>query len=60
MTKNSKTLLFALLAVFSVSAPTRASELDELKATIQSMQKSMEQMQARIAELERHEPSVTG
>jgi hypothetical protein len=33
--------------------PAHASELDELKATIQSMQKSMEQMQARIDELER-------
>ena len=59
MTKNSKTLLFALLALFSVFAPSRASGLDELKATIQSMQKSMEQMQARIAELEQREPSVT-
>ena len=33
--------------------PARASEVDELKATVQAMQKSMEQMQARIAELER-------
>ena len=43
----------ALFAAFGTSAPARAAELDELKATIQSMQKSMEQMQARIAELER-------
>jgi uncharacterized membrane protein (DUF106 family) len=33
--------------------PARGSEVDELKATMQAMQKSMEQMQARIAELER-------
>jgi hypothetical protein len=32
--------------------PLQASEVDELKATMQAMQKSMEQMQARIAELE--------
>jgi len=36
-----------------VVTPARASEIDELKATIQSMQKSMEQMQNRITELER-------
>src|SRR6516164_8976915 len=42
----------ALFAAFGTSAPTRASEVDELKATVQAMQKSMEQMQARIAELE--------
>jgi hypothetical protein len=34
-------------------APGRASELDELRATVQSMQKSMEQMQKKIADLER-------
>jgi DcaP outer membrane protein len=33
--------------------PARASEVDELKATVQAMQKSMEQMQTRITELER-------
>ena len=43
----------AVLAAFGTSAPARASEVDELKATVQAMQKSMEQMQARIAELER-------
>src|SRR4029453_3454536 len=43
----------ALLAAFGTSAPARASEVDELKATVQAMQKSMEQMQTRIAELER-------
>ena len=43
----------ALFAAFGTSGPARASEVDELKATVQAMQKSMEQMQARIAELER-------
>ena len=42
----------ALFAAFGTSAPARASEVDELKATVQAMQKSMEQMQARITELE--------
>src|ERR1051325_1439890 len=32
--------------------PARALEIDELKATIQTMQQSMEQMQTRITELE--------
>src|ERR1700757_4114954 len=42
----------ALLGAVETTVPARGSELDDLKATIQSMQKSMEQMQARIAELE--------
>ena len=42
----------AFFAAFGTSAPARASEVDELKATVQAMQKSMEQMQARITELE--------
>jgi hypothetical protein len=42
----------ALFGVIGITAPARASEIDELKATMQSMQKSMEQMQARIAVLE--------
>jgi hypothetical protein len=53
MTKNNKRSLLTLFVFFAVLAPTRASEVDELKATVQAMQKSMEQMQARIAELER-------
>jgi outer membrane DcaP-like protein len=43
----------AFLAAVGTTAPARASEVDELKATVQAMQKSMEQMQARIAKLER-------
>ena len=55
MTKKFRTSLVVILALLSavtITAPARAAELDELKATIQSMQKSMEQMQTRIAELE--------
>src|SRR5438552_9091092 len=53
MSNKRSVVLCITLFVFCVSGlPARASELDELKATIQSMQKSMEQMQARIAELE--------
>jgi hypothetical protein len=42
----------ALLAAVGITAPARGSELDDLRATVQSMQKSMEQMQQKIAELE--------
>jgi len=54
MIKNKKSvaITLAIFVSFAAVTPARASELDELKATIQSMQKSMEQMQARIAELE--------
>src|SRR5215470_10678215 len=54
-TKYQKKLIvsLALLAVVGITTPAYASEIDELKATIQSMQKSMEQMQNRITELER-------
>jgi hypothetical protein len=50
--KKSVAITLAVFVSFTVVTPARASELDELKATIQSMQKSMEQMQSRIAELE--------
>jgi hypothetical protein len=65
MINNKKSVALTLAVFVSLSAVTaaRASELDELKATIQSMQKSMGQMQARIAELERenhkHKQSAT-
>src|SRR5690242_19369354 len=54
MIKNKKSIVLTLAVVvsFAVVTSTRASEIDELKATIQSMQKNMEQMQARITELE--------
>src|SRR5438093_7301718 len=51
--KRSVILSLTLFVSFALVAPARASELDELKATVQSMQKSMEQMQQKIAELER-------
>src|ERR1044072_8049710 len=50
---KSVALNLAVFVSFLVVMPARASEIDELKATIQSMQKSMEQMQTRITELER-------
>ena len=40
-----------LLAAVGTAASARASEIDELKAQIQSMQKNMEQKQKRITEL---------
>src|ERR1051325_11956319 len=49
---TSFTAIIALLLAVGLTAPARASELDDLKATMQSMQKSMEQMQKKIAELE--------
>jgi DcaP outer membrane protein len=51
--RKSVALTLAIFVSFAVVTSARASELDELKATIQSMQQSMEQMQKRIAELER-------
>ena len=55
MIKNNKRSVAVALAVFvsfALVAPSRASEVEELKATVEAMQKNMEQMQARIAELE--------
>ncbi len=53
---NYKALLVvgvALLVAVGSTATPRASELDELKATMQSMKRSMDEMQTKIAELER-------
>ena len=47
MKNNNKTSLFVSLMLFSCFAlvtPVRASEVNEVKATVQAMQKSMEQM----------------
>ena len=54
MGKKSKGLVIAVTLVVAVclTVPARASELDDLKATVQSMQKSMEQMQKKITQLE--------
>jgi cell division protein FtsB len=51
--KRSVILSLTLCASLALTAPARATEVDELRATVQAMQKSMEQMQARIGELER-------
>jgi len=51
--KKSVVLVLPVFVSFAMVMPARASEIDELKATIQSMQQSMEQMQKRITELER-------
>jgi hypothetical protein len=39
----------ALLVAVGITAPAQGSELDDLRATVQSMQKSMEQMQQRCS-----------
>lgn len=46
-------LVLALLAAGGISMRAQNSELDELKAAMQSMKKSMDEMQTKIAELER-------
>jgi cell division protein FtsB len=50
--KKSVILSLTLFVSFALITPGRASELDELRATVQSMQKNMEQMQKKIADLE--------
>ena len=63
--KNSVVLTLAVFVSFLVVTPTRASEMDELKATVQAMQKNMEEMQKKIAHLEqenrqyKHQASVS-
>jgi len=52
ITKRSVIPSITLFIFFVSGLPARASEVDELRATVQAMQKSMEQMQARITELE--------
>src|SRR4029077_3730836 len=56
MRTNHKVLLIvsvALLVTVGPIATARASELDDLKVQMQAMQKGMEQMQQKIAELEK-------
>ena len=56
MRTNHKVLLIvsvALLVSVGPIATARASELDDLKVQMQAMQKGMEQMQQKIAELEK-------
>jgi hypothetical protein len=55
MTKINKTpviVTLMLLVGLGLVVPTHASEMDELKATVQAMQKSMAEMQKKIAVLE--------
>src|SRR5438067_1682220 len=46
--RTSLTVSLALLAAIGLTTPAHASELDDLRATVQSMQKSMEQMQTKL------------
>jgi hypothetical protein len=51
--ERSLGVLVTILIAATVAPRSPASEIDELKAQIQSMQKSMEQMQQKIGKLER-------
>lgn len=53
MKKNYIAKSTSLLIAVGLIAPMHASELDDLKATMQSMQKTMEQMQKKISQLEK-------
>ena len=63
--RRSLIVSLALLLAVGVTAPARSSELDDLRATVQAMQKSMEEMQKKIAHLEeenrqyKHQASVS-
>ena len=50
--RTSVIVSLALIVAVGIAAPAHGTELDDLRATVQSMQKSMEQMQKKIAELE--------
>ncbi len=52
-TTKSLFAIVALIAVGVIMAPAQSTDLDQLKATIQTMQKSMEEMQQKIADLEK-------
>ena len=53
--KTTKSLLIAtaLLTAGSIPASGQSSELDQLKQTIQGMEKTIEQMKQKIADLEK-------
>jgi hypothetical protein len=63
--KKSVAVTLAVFVFFLAVTPARASEMDELKATVQAMQKNMEEMQKKIAHLEqenrqyKHQASVS-
>ena len=50
--KRSFALGTTLVAALALATPVSASELDELKATMEQMQQQMQQMQKKIAQLE--------
>jgi len=52
ISKRSVVLSLTLSVFFVFGAAARASELDELKATVQAMQKNMAEMQKKITALE--------
>src|SRR3954470_12807085 len=52
--------LIALLAAGGLPALAQNSDLDQLKASMQTMQKTMEDMQKKIAELEREKAQLAG
>ncbi len=51
-TMKSLPVILALIAAGVITAPAQSSELEQLKAAMQTMQKNMEQMQQKITELE--------
>jgi DcaP outer membrane protein len=61
MTRKRSVVVSLTLSVFLVfGAAARAAELDELKATVQAMQKSMAEMQKKITALEQENRRYKG
>ena len=51
-TMKSYSAIIALIAAGIITAPAQSTDLDQLKSTMQTMQKNMEEMQNKINELE--------
>ena len=51
-TLKSYSAIIALVAAGIISAPAQSTDIDQLKAAMQTMQKNMEDMQKKIAQLE--------
>ncbi len=49
---HKKSITFVTTLLIAITASARASELDDLKATMQQMQQTMQQMQTKITQLE--------
>jgi DcaP outer membrane protein len=60
ISKKSVVVSLTLSVFFVFDAAARASELDELKATVQAMQKNMAEMQKKIAALEQENRTNKG